>query len=89
MKLIGKNSTVNTHGKTVSTLHVAYDFNDYYNNAEAGRSCKGMRVESIYVGTLDCSAIEVGAEIDILFDKAITTASGSVYQPVKRIEIID
>lgn len=89
MKLIGLNSATNSQGKTTTTLHVADDFNDYYSNAEAGRSCKGMKVESVYVGILDCSLLEVGMNIDIAYDKAVTTTNGRVYQPVKKIEILD
>lgn len=89
MKLIGLNSTTNSQGKTTTTLHVADNFNDYYSNAEAGRSCQGLKVESIYAGTIDCSMLQVGMEIDIAYDKAVTTTNGRVYQPVKKIEILD
>lgn len=62
MKLIGINSTVNSQGKITTTLHVADDFNAYYHNAEAGRSCQGLKVESIYVGTIDCSMLQVSCK---------------------------
>lgn len=46
----------------------------------------GQRVESIYVGHYDCSGLKVGQEIDVLYDKAVSTKNG-VYQPIKRIEV--
>lgn len=88
MKVLGINSSINTQGKVITTLHVAEEFNSYYNNKEAGRTCEGMKVDSIYVGTVDCSAIKVGMDIDVLYEKAVTTANGGVYQPIKRIDII-
>ena len=46
------------------------------------------KVESIYVGSIDCSALRVGQEIEVLYEKAITTAKGT-FQPIKRIEVIE
>lgn len=86
MTVLGINHTVN-NGVTNTTLHVAEDFDSYYTNPEAGRSCEGKKVSSIYVGAYDCSKIKVGMEIDIFYDKAITTAKGT-FQPIKRIDII-
>jgi len=89
MQVIGKNMSINSQGYTVTTLHLADDFNDYYHDEKAGRTCEGLKVESVYAGTLDCSAIKVGMNVDILYDKAVTTATGRVYQPIKRIDVID
>ena len=64
------------------------DYNSYYENAEAGRGCIGKKVEAIYVGNIDCSALQVGQEIEVFYDKAITTAKGT-FQPIKKINIIE
>ncbi len=86
MKILGMNFT-NTNGHRTTTIHVAEEFNAYYSNVEAGRGCVGMKVESVYVGDYDCSALKVGMDIDILYDKAITTAKGT-FQPIKRIDVV-
>lgn len=44
-------------------------------------------MSTIYASQYDCSALKVGMEIDVLYDKAITTGRGT-FQPVKRIEIL-
>lgn len=87
MKLIGIHYSTNAEGKKVSTLHIAEDFNSYYDAKEAGRGCAGQKVDSVYVGNFDCSNLKVGMEIDICYDKAITTAKGT-FQPIKRIDIL-
>lgn len=87
MTVVGINRAVNANGVINTTLHVTEDFDGYYTNTEAGRSCEGKKVSSIYVGTYDCSKIKIGMEIDISYEKAITTAKGT-YQPIKRIDII-
>lgn len=87
MRIIGINTTRTEDGRTNTTLHVAEEFPDYYNNPEKGRSCVGQRADSIYVGTYDCSAFKPNMEIEILFDRAVSTKNG-VYQPIKRIEVV-
>lgn len=88
MELIGKNFSVNKDGERVTTLHVADEFNNYYNNSEAGRGCMGRKVESIYVGTLDCDNLKPGMDIEVLYDRAVTTKNGT-FQPVKRVVVIE
>ncbi|MEL7606059.1 MAG: hypothetical protein AAGU39_08395 [Sedimentibacter saalensis] len=88
MKLLGKNYSTNTNGQQSTTLHVAEEFNSYYTNVETGRGCVGMKVDSIYVGDYDCSALKVGMDIEVLYDKAITTTKGT-FQPIKRIDVIN
>lgn len=87
MTVLGINRTVNANGATNTTLHVAEDFDGYYSNPEVGRSCEGRKVSSIYVGSYDCGKIKIGMEIDISYEKAITTAKGT-FQQIKRIDII-
>lgn len=87
MTILGINFTTNTDGVTTTTLQVSEDYNSYYNNPEAGRHCVGRKVESIYVGNYDCSALKVGMEIEIMYDRAISTKNG-IYQPVKKIDIL-
>ena len=87
LHIIGMCYSTNSNGSKMTTIHVSEDFNSYYTNAEAGRSCVGKKVDSIYAGDYDCSALKVGMDIEILYDKAITTAKGT-FQPIKRIEIV-
>lgn len=88
MTIIGMNQTRNAEGGYNTTLHVADDFNTYYQNEEAGRRCVGQKVDSIYVGDYDCSALKVGMSVEISYDKAISTKTG-IYQPIKRIEVMN
>ncbi|HBJ2623000.1 TPA: hypothetical protein LA827_002780 [Clostridium botulinum] len=87
MILVGMNFSTNASGVKTTTLHVNDDFNAYYINAEAGRGCIGKKTDSIYVGDFDCSALKVGMEIEVMYEKAITTKRGT-FQPVKRIDIL-
>lgn len=87
MTLVGMNYTTNENGQRYTTLQVIDDYNSYFNNPSAGRGCVGKKVDSVYVGSYDCSALKVGMEIDILYDKAIKTAKGT-FQPIKRVDII-
>jgi len=86
MRILGINSTRN-EGRITTTLHVAGDFPDYYSSPEEGRTCVGQRVDSIYVGPYDCTGLKVGMEVEIYYDKAVSTKNG-VYQPIKRIEVV-
>lgn len=88
MRLVGLNYTTNVEGRKNTTLQVTDEYNSYYSNAEAGRGCMGVKVEAIYVGDIDCSALKIGQEIEVLYDKAITTARGT-FQPIKRIDLIE
>lgn len=87
MKILGMNYSTNANGQKATMIHVSEEFNSYYTNAEGGRGCVGMKADSVYVGNYDCSALKVGMDIDILYDKAITTAKGT-FQPIKRIDVI-
>lgn len=88
MKILGMNFSTNANGEKATTLHVAEEFNAYYTNNEAGRGCIGMKADSVYVGKYDCSGLKIGMDIDILYDKAITTAKGT-FQTIKRIDIMN
>ena len=55
MVIVGKNSTTNASGEINTTLQVLEEYESYYNNREAGRTCEGPRPESIYEGTYDCT----------------------------------
>ncbi|MBN7774404.1 hypothetical protein [Clostridium aminobutyricum] len=87
MHLVGLNYTTNANGFRNTTLQVTDNYNSYYSNAEAGRACAGVKCDSIYVGDVDCSGLKIGMDIDILYDKAISTAKGT-FQPIKRIDIL-
>lgn len=87
MIIMGMNFSTSSDGVTNTTIHVADAFNPYYTNAEAGRGCVGKKVDAVYVGNYDCSNLKVGMEIDVLYDKAISTSKGT-FQPVKRIDVI-
>lgn len=86
MRLMGMNYTTNDNGVKYTTLHGYDEFNSYFSNAEAGRGCLGKKAESIYVGDYDCSDLKPGMDIEILYDKAISTKNG-FYQPVKKIVV--
>ena len=88
MELIGLSWSLNGHGNKVYTLHVAEEYGAYFKDAANGRGCMGMRTEEVYAGTVDCSYLKPGMQIDILFDRAITTSKGT-FQAVKRVEIIE
>lgn len=79
--------STNQNGIRTTTLHTADSFNSYYTNADAGRGCVGQKVETVYVGDYDCSALKIGMEVDISYDKAIKTASG-IFQPIKQIKVL-
>ena len=86
-KVIGIHFTTSESGIKSTTLHLEEDFPTYYSNAEAGRNCSGKRATSVYIGDYDSSAIKVGSEIEIFYDKAITTKSGT-FQPIKKIDVL-
>lgn len=88
MRIMGMNYSTNANGEKCFTIQGAFPYDPYYKNAEAGRNCIGERVESVYVGSYDCSNLKVGMEIEILYDKAIRTAKG-MFQPIRRIDIIN
>ena len=88
MKILGMQYSTNSSGERVFTIHGSVPFDNYYKNPESGRGCTGEKAESVYVGTYDCSALKVGMEIEILYDKAIKTSKGT-FQPVKRIDILN
>lgn len=87
MEIVGLNYSTNTKGNKVTTIQVLDDYNAYYNNPEGGRGCIGKKADSVYVGEYDCSELKVGMHIDVLYDKAVTTAKGS-FQPIKKIEVL-
>ena len=86
MQIIGMCYTMGEDGARKTTIHVVDEFDSYYKTAD-NRGCVGRKVETIYVGGLDCSHLKVGAIIEIAYDKAINTRKG-IYQPVKRIDVI-
>ena len=88
MTLLGMNQSRNAEGQYTTTLQVAEDFPEYYNNLDAGRRCVGKKVDSIYVGTYDCSNLKVGMSIEVLYEKAVQTKTG-VFQIIKRIDVIN
>lgn len=75
-------------GTTSTTLQVIAEFSDYYKDSAAGRFCDGENCDSIYVGSYDCSKIPIGAEIEVLYGKAMQTKTGGIYQPVKEIKLV-
>lgn len=86
-KVIGKHFSKNAEGKNVTTLHLADDFDLFYSDSTKGRGCEGQKVESVYVGTVDVSKIKVGMDVEIIYDKAITTSKGT-FSPIKRVGIL-
>lgn len=88
MELVGLNWSVNGSGNKVYTLHVAEMYGAYFSDAANGRGCVGMRTEEVYAGNVDCSHLKPGMQIDILYDRAVTTSKGT-FQVVKRVEVIE
>ena len=87
MKILGIHYTMRKNGTVLTTLHVVGEFESFYTDFESNRSCVGKKVETIYVGEYDCSNLQVGMEIDISYDKAVTTSKGT-FQSIKKIDII-
>lgn len=87
MKIIGISSTTNEAGEKSYMLYITEPFPAYANDAEKGRQANGSKAEGLYLGKYDCSKLKVGDEIEVYFDKAVTTKTGT-FQPVKKIEII-
>ncbi len=88
LQLVGWNSSINpATGHRTATLHLLCDYEPFYSDKEAGRFCTGNRVESVYVGDYDVSNLKPGMEIEIFYDKAVTTTKGT-FQQVKKIEIL-
>ena len=87
MVILGISKSRNSYGEVLTTLQVADDFPAYYNNEEAGRTCVGQKVDTIYLGNYYCPQLQVGMSIDILYEKAVATKSG-FFQAVKKIEIL-
>jgi len=87
MKVIGKCGSKKADGTTTTTLQITEQFGEYYKDSAAGRFCDGENCDSIYVGTYDCSKIPIGAEIEILYGKAMQTKTGGIYQPVQEIRV--
>lgn len=87
MKIIGIVKSVNKNGEAVFTLHCTDAFAPYENDAEKGKSAVGVKTQSVYAGTYDCSKIKLGSEIEIYYDRAITTTSGT-FQTIKKIEVV-
>lgn len=87
MTVVGINSTTNESGVKNSTLQLLEEYDSFYNNPAAGRSCIGKKASSVYVGGYDVSNLKIGMEIEIYYDKAITTAKGT-FQQVKLIETL-
>lgn len=85
--IMGISITESTNGRVSSTLHLASDFSEFQDNPEEGRSCIGKKAETVYCGGYDCSALKVGMEVEVYYDKAISTPRGS-FQPIKRIEVL-
>lgn len=78
------------NAKVTTTLYTCTDFEDYYKTSE-DKSVLGRRCEVIYLGEYDVTELdlEVGSEIEIYFDKAITLPNGSTIQRIKRVEVIN
>lgn len=85
MQIVGMHFTTNDKGVQTTTLHLMESFDSYYADEAAGRGCAGKKVSTVYIGNYDCSQLRVGMEIEIFYDRAITTGRGT-FQPVKKIE---
>lgn len=87
MRIIGM-SYVTKDGERKYTLEVSAPFDAYHKNADAGRCALGEKVESIYVGSVDCSQLKIGMEIELIYDRMRTMSNGKAYQPIRRIDVL-
>lgn len=87
MELVGI-SYITKDGVRKYTLEVTEPYDSYLQNAETGRYATGKKTDSIYVGAIDCSQLNVGMEIEVIYDRMRTLANGTAYQPIKRIDVI-
>lgn len=87
MEIIGISRCKNSRGQVTTTLHLADQFPAYFEDPSTGRSCFGRQVQTVFLNTYDASELEVGMEIDVYYDKAVTTAKGT-FQTIKKIDII-
>lgn len=85
-KLVGMNFSKNAEGTVNTTLQINEDYPSYYSDKDAGRGCLGQKADSVYVGSYDCSGLKIGMEIEIYYDKAVTTKNGT-FAPIKKIEV--
>lgn len=88
MKIVGMHYSTKPDGQQSTTLHVLEEFNEYYKAAASGRGCNGMKAGTIYVGSYDCTGLEVGLEIEIYYDRAVETAKGT-FQRIKLIQVLN
>jgi len=87
MRIIGMSySTKN--GERKYRLEIADSFEPYFKDTGEGRNAIGEKVESIYVGSLDCSQLKVGMEIELIYGRMCTRANGDTFQPIKRIDVL-
>lgn len=87
MRIIGMSYSTKD-GERKYTLEVSGPFDSFYKNAEAGRNAVGEKVESIFVGALDCSQLKVGMDIELIYDRMRTLANGKTFQPIRRIDVL-
>lgn len=88
MLVLGKAIARKDGEESKTILYLSDSFPEYYSQSEKGRSCVGQYCESVYVGTYNCDKIDVGANIEILYDRAVTTKNGSVFQPIREIRVM-
>lgn len=87
MRIIGMSYSTKD-GERKYTLEVSDTFDSYFKDAGAGRNAVGEKVETIYVGSLDCSHLKVGMEIELIYGRMCTLANGKTFQPIKRIDVL-
>ncbi len=85
IKIIGIYS-VKKDGVMRSTLFTETEFSDYQQNNDSA-IIKGNRVETIYVGNVDVSNLEVGDFVEVIYGRAVNTKNG-IYQPVKAVRLV-
>ena len=86
--VIGIHTTKSASGDFLMTLHLASEFEKYYDDTDNGRSCEGKKVKILYIGDMAVENLEVGSTIRYSFGEAIKTKKGEIYQPVEELEVI-
>lgn len=84
-KIIGMSAVRREDGRIYTTLYLSSPFESYFNSPENGRSCQGEMVDKVYVADYDCKNLKVGMEINIFYDKAVSSKKG-VFQQIVLIQ---
>ena len=84
MRIIGMSYSTKD-GEKKYTLEVSDTFDPYFKDTGAGRNAIGEKVETIYVGSLDCSHLKVGMDIELIYGRMCTLLMEKHSSPLKEL----